>query len=46
MVAYEALPKSSYLDLTSYQGNAPLPSGTPLIGFVQDQRRAGAGAGQ
>lgn len=31
-VAYEALPNSTYLDLTSYQGNAPLPSGTPLTG--------------
>ena len=35
MVAYEALPKSSYLDLTSYQGNAPLPTGTPLSGSIK-----------
>ena len=32
MVAYQALPNATYLDLTSYQGNAPLPSGTPLTG--------------
>lgn len=34
-MAYEALPKSSYLDLTSYQGNAPLPAGTPLAGSIK-----------